>query len=226
MAKGKKKSKKGKRRREAGADAPVSQAVEDEATDEYTEDADADVQMSEAQQDNEDRAGAAAGGRPRGGNVRRGSQPARVGGLSIYKPGQGYYTRMGTAIGAGVLIAVMWHFLFGELGIYVDPDKPWTTYLQMGVPTLVAFGLLLLVYWVVGRNRRTGDFMILTEGEMKKVSWSSKKEVIGSTKVVIFTVIAMAIMLFVVDLLFMTFFNKIGVLQAAPSLFKKATGAG
>jgi len=226
MAKGKKKSKKGKRRLEAGADASVGQVVEDQAPHGLAEAVDADVQTSEEQQANENRDIEEAGPRPRGGGVRRGSQPARVGGLSIYKPGQGYYTRMGTAIGAGVLIAGMWHFLFGELGIYIHPDKPWTTYLQMGVPTVVAFGLLLLVYWVVGKNRRTGDFMILTEGEMKKVSWSSKKEVIGSTKVVIFTVISMAIMLFLVDLFFMWFFNQVGVLQAAPSLFKKAAGAG
>lgn len=157
---------------------------------------------------------------------RRAARATRVGGLSIYKPGQGYYTRVGTAIGAGILTAGMWNMLFNELEYYVDNDVPWTFYLQIGVPTLVAAVLGFLVYWIVGKNRRTCDFMILTEGEMKKVSWSSRKEVIGSTKVVIFTVVAMATLLFVVDLVFAIFFHWIGVLKVAPSVFGQASGAG
>jgi preprotein translocase subunit SecE len=62
-------------------------------------------------------------------------------------------------------------------------------------------------------NRKSSDFMIATEGEMKKVSWSSRREVIGSTKVVILFTIALACFLFVVDLAFQTLFSAIGVLK-------------
>ncbi len=155
------------------------------------------------------------------GGIRRGSAVSRVGGLAIYKPGQGYYTRVGTAIFAGVLIACFWQFLYSEMEIYVEPDKAWTQYLQLGLPTLFLIGLGLLVYWVVGLNARSCDFMILTEGEIKKVSWSSKKEVIGSTKVVIFTVVVMGMLLFTVDVVFAWFFHVIGVLQMAPGVFNK-----
>ncbi len=148
----------------------------------------------------------------------------RIGGLSIYKPGQGYYTRIGTVIGAAILIAGMWNYLYGVLGVYYDPDKPWTFYLQMGIPTLVAVGLGFLVYWLVGRKRSTCDFMILTEGEMKKVSWSSRKEVIGSTKVVIFVVIAMALYLFIANYVFSFLFHWLGVLEVAPGAFGRAAG--
>ncbi|MFQ6049008.1 MAG: preprotein translocase subunit SecE [Phycisphaerae bacterium] len=55
--------------------------------------------------------------------------------------------------------------------------------------------------------------MIATEGEMKKVSWSTRREVIGSTKVVIAVVIMLAVMLFVVDTVFAVFFNFIDVLK-------------
>ena len=55
--------------------------------------------------------------------------------------------------------------------------------------------------------------MIATEGEMKKVSWSTRQEIIGSTKVVIFTTIFLAMLLFLVDLCFMKFFQFIGVLK-------------
>ncbi|MCH9001912.1 MAG: preprotein translocase subunit SecE [Planctomycetes bacterium] len=55
--------------------------------------------------------------------------------------------------------------------------------------------------------------MIATEGEMKKVSWSSKEEVIGSTKVVIMFTFMLALFLFVVDMVFQQAFRLIGVLK-------------
>ncbi len=55
--------------------------------------------------------------------------------------------------------------------------------------------------------------MIATEGEMKKVSWSSKREIIGSTKVVILFTLLMAVFLFVVDLVFQSVFSGIGILK-------------
>ena len=48
---------------------------------------------------------------------------------------------------------------------------------------------------------------------MKKVSWSSKREIMGSTKVVILFTLLMAFFLFLVDLLFQWFFSAIGVLK-------------
>ena len=55
--------------------------------------------------------------------------------------------------------------------------------------------------------------MIATEGEMKKVSWSTKREIIGSTKVVILFTFLMAGLLFLVDSAFQLLFSSIGVLQ-------------
>ena len=49
--------------------------------------------------------------------------------------------------------------------------------------------MCVLTYWVVGVNRKANDFFIATEGEMKKVNWSTRAEVIRSTKVVIVTVV-------------------------------------
>lgn len=47
---------------------------------------------------------------------------------------------------------------------------------------------------------------------MKKVSWSSRKEIIGSTKVVIITTLILTAILFAVDLLFTQLFVWIKVL--------------
>ena len=46
---------------------------------------------------------------------------------------------------------------------------------------------------------RFADFLIATESEMKKVSWSSRAELVGSTVVVIVTVLILAAYIFGVD---------------------------
>lgn len=147
------------------------------------------------------------------------------GGLRIYKPGQGYYTRIGTAIGAGVLIIAGGAFLFNQLGAVLDVNKSYTLPVQYGASIGFMIALSILVYWIVGVNRRTNDFFIATEGEMKKVNWSSRKEIVRSTKVVIVTVLLMAVLLFVVDVLFMLFFHAIGVLKGGPGILELFGGS-
>jgi preprotein translocase subunit SecE len=57
------------------------------------------------------------------------------------------------------------------------------------------------------------DFLISVEGELNKVSWPSKDEVIRSTIVVILMIFVLAAMLFGFDLLWRTFFELIGVIR-------------
>ena len=76
--------------------------------------------------------------------------------------------------------------------------------------------MFFLLAWVVLKlvnSPRCADFMIATEGEMKKVSWSSRKEIMSSTLVVIITVFIMSLLLMFVDLGFSWLFYKIGVLK-------------
>lgn len=154
--------------------------------------------------------------------VRGGVRAERRTFFEVYKRGQGYYTRMGTAVGGGVLILAGARFLFHQL--VFESDAPWTLWVQTGIPVSVIVGLGVLLYWLAGVNRKSCDFMIATEGEMKKVSWSSKRELIGSTKVVILFSILIAALLFVVDILFMLLFGAIKVLKVAPSVFQMFTG--
>ncbi len=144
--------------------------------------------------------------------------------FEVYKPGQGYYTRLGTGVFFGVLVLWAAQFAWEQMAMFQTDQKPWTLYLRYGVPVAILIGLGLLLYWITCVNRRAVDFFIATEGEMKKVSWSSRREVIGSTKVVIWVVIIMATILFVVDLVFMMFFNWIGVLKIAPGMLRRLFG--
>jgi len=130
--------------------------------------------------------------------------------FDVYKSGQGYYTRMVSGLGFGVMLAWFAWFLFDQLSV-LEADTG--RYIQVGVPVAVLLGFGMLGYYILALNRKACDFLIATEGEMKKVNWTSRKEIIGSTKVVIFVLVVMSVLLFVVDLFFMFFFNRIGVLK-------------
>ena len=146
----------------------------------------------------------------------RGSSPPPPGGgrglLTQYKPEQGRATRIGTFAGAGALVAWGAYFLYDQLGIF-EGDEGWRLLVTTGIPILFAVVFGGIVWWLSFSHRKSSDFMIATEGEMKKVSWSSKREVIGSTKVVILFTALMAVFLFVVDLSFQTLFSSIGALK-------------
>jgi preprotein translocase SecE subunit len=83
-------------------------------------------------------------------------------------------------------------------------------YVRFGVPIGLLILLGALMVWLVNRPKNA-DFLIATEGEMKKVSWSNRKEVIGSTKVVIVTTFILAAILFLIDIVFAHLFQWMGV---------------
>lgn len=143
--------------------------------------------------------------------------------FEVYKPGQGYYTRLGTGIFFGVLILWGAQFAFEQMAVF-QTSASWTLYVRYGVPVAVLGTLGLVLYWLTCVNRRAVDFFVATEGEMKKVSWSSRREVIGSTKVVIITTLLMGLILFVVDLAFMMFFSWIDVLKMPPGMLRRLFG--
>jgi preprotein translocase subunit SecE len=132
--------------------------------------------------------------------------------FDIYKPGQGHNTRVWSGVAMGALVCWFAYFVFQKLAV-LDTSVTSTRIIRVAIPVgiIIAFGLL--GYWLLALNRKVCDFLIQTEGEMKKVNWTTRKDIIGSTKVVIFVVIAMGFLLFVVDLFFTQFFRTIGVLK-------------
>jgi preprotein translocase SecE subunit len=120
--------------------------------------------------------------------------------FDIYKRGQGKYTRLYSAF-AGILIVGLGGFQLYtklqalDLGLWVETMVPVALFMILSV----------LVLWIVNRPT-VADFMISAEGEMKKVSWSSKKEIAVSTFVVIVVVVGMAALLGVTDLGLQLFF--------------------
>lgn len=147
----------------------------------------------------------------------------RRGFFEIYKPSQGYYTRMSTAVAAGLLLLWGAIFVHNKLGGFLS--GPSAQIIQVGVSVAILLVGGLFVYRMLALNRGAGDFLIATEGEMKRVHWTSRREIAGSTKVVIFVVLALGIFLFLVDIGLMLFFSEIKVLRIMPDSFRKLIGA-
>jgi preprotein translocase SecE subunit len=132
---------------------------------------------------------------------------------AIYKPGQGFYTRVCSAAGFAILtlmgVAWLWKLLANTTIIGGEP-----VYGQATVAVIVLAIVGVLGYFILGVKHRTVDFMIATEGEMKKVNWSTRKEIMGSTALVIAFTVFIAVLCFVFDFIFQMFFQWIHVLES------------
>jgi preprotein translocase subunit SecE len=127
--------------------------------------------------------------------------------FEIYKKAQGRYARSITFI-AGLVLSLGGAVVLSEkLSAYAPPI------VQYGVPSLLVAALGVLLFWMVNRPS-SADFLIATEGEMKKVSWSSRKEIVGSTKVVIIATFMLAVVLAAVDAGFALLSHWIGLMGA------------
>lgn len=160
-----------------------------------------------AERDEHQSGGGPSAPRPQGGPPRKSS-----GLLTPYKPEQGRRTRIGTMIGFGTLVLWGGYFVWEQLRVY-EGDEGWRLLITPGIPILFAVILGGALWWFTFSYRASSDFLIATEGEMKKVNWSTKREVIGSTKVVIMFTILIASYLFAVDVVFQNIFRWIGVLK-------------
>ncbi len=140
----------------------------------------------------------------------------------LYKPGQGYWTRMGTAAGAILLIALLARFIYISLATRTNLDVTIVNGVQKNgyqikvIITAIFVALAAGITWYYLNKPRVVDFFIATESEMKKVNWTSRREIIGSTKVVIIFMFLIAFFLFFVDLFFSYVFYLIKVLHKAP----------
>jgi preprotein translocase subunit SecE len=124
----------------------------------------------------------------------------------LYKPRQGWYARLYTGIGLGVVVVL------GLWRLYDALKDNYSTLTSYGVPT--AIGLVL--GWVIFRLIQYPpfvEFLIATEAEMNKVSWTSKDDLYRATSVVLVTVTLMAVFLFGVDWVWSNLLQILGVLR-------------
>ena len=129
--------------------------------------------------------------------------------LGWTKPAQGTWVRLSALLSLGALTA------FGCTAFYLVPTRSsswWANVMwkstfigkefsvrpilfpTAGILTTVMFAIVLLL-----NQAKWTDFLIETEGELKKVSWPARKEYVGSASVVIVVVAIISLFLFFVD---------------------------
>lgn len=145
---------------------------------------------------------------------------------AAYKRSQGQRVRRGTILGILVLAACGIYSLLAHHTLETGLSPHWLVALpfsggrtlillpdvQFTVPLLLA-GASLWLAWRVVNFPTFADFLIATEAEMNKVSWTTRKRLVQDTVVVLTTVLLLTVFLFFVDVLWGWGLSKVGVLQ-------------
>ena len=121
--------------------------------------------------------------------------------LKMYKRGQGLNTRLWSGLTCFTITAIGCFRLYQIL-----LSRTNNIWLYTLVPSGVCAAIALLIFWLVNKPN-LADFLIAAEGEIKKVSWSSKREIVASTTIVIGVVLSVGFMLVGVDFLFSGLFE-------------------
>jgi len=123
----------------------------------------------------------------------------------LHKPLQGRLARLWTATALGVVLGVgVWRL--SETLIDFEPPT------RFGIPALIGAVLGWLIFRLV-QYPPFVEFLIATEAEMNKVSWTSRAELYRATVVVLATVLIVAVYLFGVDTVWSWLLTQIGVLR-------------
>jgi preprotein translocase SecE subunit len=151
-----------------------------------------------------------------------------------FKGNQGVRVRRGTVLGVLVLgvcgiITLIWHSSFGTErygpndwiwkipGTAGDYVLPIMYKVHLVMPVLLGLALLAFA-WRLVNVPVFADFLIATEAEMNKVSWTTRRRLIQDTIVVLVTVFLMTLFLFLVDVMWIQILSSpyVGVLQYNP----------
>ena len=135
-----------------------------------------------------------------------------------YKPTQGKNARFWTAIGLGLLIGA------GLFQLYeLQLKGQYGPLAQFGIPALLGLAFAW-VSWRVVNYPPFADFLIATEAEMNKVSWTSREDLRRATIVVLATILLLAVYLFAVDYLWSALLQAIGILKFNSESFGSQAG--
>ncbi|MFW6159049.1 MAG: preprotein translocase subunit SecE [Planctomycetota bacterium] len=121
--------------------------------------------------------------------------------MKTYKKDEGMWARVPAAVVGGVVtyFATEWAL-------------SWSGGSLRFVLAGIVFAVLAVVtLYFVFFHQKTGDVLIDTENEMRKVVWPTREEVAGSTLVVIATVFILGVTIYVMDIVLTRGLDLIGV---------------
>jgi len=139
-----------------------------------------------------------------------------------FKPNQGLRVRRGTVVGlllVGIcgIITMLQHHALSSGNWQVDVPGtglmvPIMFKVNMTVPIVLMIGLVW-VAWRIVNWPAFADFLIATEAEVNKVSWTTRKRLVQDTVVVLVTVFLFTVFLFVVDIFWIKALRLVEVLN-------------
>ncbi len=117
-----------------------------------------------------------------------------------YKPNQGRRVRTAAAVGCALVAALAGAEVYSLLAGFqmTGQQEHVKLAIRLGVPVLV-FALLAAVALYVLNRPRLADFLIDTQGELAKVSWPTRQQVLGSTGAVLILVLLFGAYLLILD---------------------------
>jgi preprotein translocase SecE subunit len=132
---------------------------------------------------------------------------------TIYKKNQGVRVRRGTILGILAVAGSGIWVLISHNTLAFGPPNDWVLVLpftagvsirllpevRFTVPIILALASLWLAFRVVNFPL-FADFLIATEAELNKVSWTTRRRLVQDTIVVLTTVVLLTVFLFVVDI--------------------------
>ncbi len=123
--------------------------------------------------------------------------------FEIYKKGQGTTARWIAAAGMGALAAFGTYELYDSLSAVGGSFHVGTVEVAYSalVSILVFLGAAVLIAWLVNLPKFV-DYLIMSEIELRKVSWPTREELKRQTTVVIIALIAFSLVLWIADLIF------------------------
>lgn len=126
--------------------------------------------------------------------------------VSLYKRNQGRLARQLTAAGIGLGIALGAYWLYDQVLLGLNPA------VRVAIPALIiaigGWATFRLINWPT-----FAEFLIAVEGEMNKVTWATKTELIRATIVVLVTMLFLGAILTVYDIVWAVLLRWIGVIQ-------------
>jgi len=88
--------------------------------------------------------------------------------FAIYKKGHGYWTRMGTAIGTGLLGVLVSFELYSQIPTFLHGTQQHDKRVAFVVALVFLIAYSIIAYWFTNKPS-TVEFLIATDSEMKKV---------------------------------------------------------
>ena len=151
-----------------------------------------------------------------------------------YKKSQGQRVRRGTILGILILTGCGVYTLIAHETARGAASESWSVvlpfsdgktitllpHLQFTLPILLTGLSLWLAYRIVNFPP-FADFLIATEAELNKVSWTTRRRLVQDTIVVLTTMVLLTAFLFAVDVVWVQLMSKIQVLQTSPSTSQK-----